>query len=88
MRLISKEAFIAYLTARQVSVRELSAQTRGQVKPAIIGHLRSGKRTTCSPATAAAIEKALRAPAGSLFIPLSIMPAVSRGSRARRTVSA
>lgn len=83
MKLISRDALRAYMTARQVSVRELSIQTGGRIKPAIIGHLRSGLRDTCSPTTAAAIEKALRAPAGSLFIPLVVMPKVSRGSRSR-----
>ena len=67
VRLISHEAFASYMTFRGYSVRSLAH--RLGVSPALVGHLRSGKRNTCSPTTAIAIEKALDAPRGSLFVP-------------------
>lgn len=67
VKLISAEAFAAYMKHRGFTVRSL-AQRLG-VKPARIGHLRSGRRNTCPPDLARKIEKALDAPAGSLFVP-------------------
>jgi hypothetical protein len=69
VRLISAEALAGYMKFRgDMSVREL-AQLIGNPKArATIGHLRSGKRNTCKPETAHAIEKALNAPPGSLFV--------------------
>lgn len=66
MRLISKDALANYMKHRGLTVRQLA--DRVGCSRALIGHLRSGKRTTCQPATARKIEKALDAPAGSLFV--------------------
>jgi transcriptional regulator with XRE-family HTH domain len=66
VRLISAAAFAAYMQHRGFTVRSLAA--RLGVKPGRIGHLRSGKRNTCPPQLARAIEKALDAPPGSLFV--------------------
>lgn len=73
VRLISHLALAHYMDHRDMSVRTLAVEvSRITKKPCshqTIGHLRSGKRDTCRPATARAIEKALDAPPGSLFVP-------------------
>lgn len=67
MRLISAEALAQYMGHRGFTVRSLA--DRVGVSHSTIGHLRRGSRSTCKPKTAKAIEKALDAPAGSLFVP-------------------
>jgi transcriptional regulator with XRE-family HTH domain len=74
VRLISADAFAQYMEHRDLTVRKLAH--KAGVSPALIGHLRSGKRNTCLPANARSIEKSLGAPPGSLFV-----PQVSRVSR-------
>lgn len=73
VRLISNIALAHYMDHRGLSVRGLAVEvariTKGPCSPSTIGHLRSGKRASCRPATARAIEKALDAPSGSLFVP-------------------
>lgn len=80
MQLISSVALAQYMDHRDVSVRGLAKKveiiTGESCSHQVIGHLRSGERNTCRPATAKAIEKALGAPPGSLFV-----PRVSRVSR-------
>ena len=66
VKLISAEALVQYLAHRDFTVRSLAR--RVGCSPALIGHLRSGKRNTCRPETARAIERALNAPPGSLFV--------------------
>lgn len=66
VKLISAQALAQYMKHRDHTVRTLA--DRVGVSPATIGHLRSGKRKTCKPETAKAIEKALDAPVGSLFV--------------------
>lgn len=66
VRLISAQAFADYLEFRSLTVRSLA--DRVGCSHSVIGHLRSGKRDTCKPTTAKAIEKALNAPPGSLFV--------------------
>lgn len=69
VRLISRQALNQYMAFRNETNRSLSARTgAAHVGHGIIGHLRSGKRSTCSPRTARAIEEALNAPPGSLFV--------------------
>lgn len=95
VRLISSDALAQYMQHRSETVRSLAAQVdlltakeaarrggRGTSSRAVIGHLRSGNRNTCQPATAKAIEKCLGAPSGSLFV-----PQVSRVSRPMRTAA-
>lgn len=67
VRLISSDALVQYLKFRDLTVRQLAKQVG--CSPAVIGHLRSGKRNTCRPETARQIERALNAPPGSLFVP-------------------
>lgn len=78
--LISNEALASYMDFRDFTVRSLATTveriTKEKCSHQVIGHLRSGKRKTCRPETAKAIEKALQAPPGSLFV-----PRVSRVSR-------
>lgn len=66
MKLISRQAFEQYMEHRGLTVRALA--DKAGISPALVGHLRSGKRSTCRPKNAAAIEKALNAPPGSLFV--------------------
>ncbi len=68
MRLISADALNAYIDARQLSNRTLAVKAGSPKYRSTISHLRSGARTTCGPKIAGAIEKALGAPAGSLFL--------------------
>lgn len=76
VRVISHQAFAAYMKHRGYSVRSLAEAVGGPQLRSTIGHLRSGKRPTCDPELAKRIEKALDAPRDSLFVPL-----VSRVSR-------
>ena len=69
MRLISSTALRQYMDHRRETNRSLAAKTDGAARRAIIGHLRSGRRTRCTAPVARAIERALDAPAGSLFTP-------------------
>ena len=89
MKLISAKAFSQYVEHRGFSARSLAAATSSELKKAkamrgdspatcsksTIGHLMSGHRDSCSPSMARAIEKALDAPAGSLFVP-QVLPVV------------
>lgn len=73
MQLISNVALAQYMDHRDVTVRGLAKKvsllTGERCSFQVIGHLRSGERNTCRPQTAKAIEKALEAPPGSLFVP-------------------
>jgi hypothetical protein len=66
VKLISTQALQQYMQFRGETNASLAAKSGMQ--RAIIGHLRCGRRTTCKPATARAIEAALNAPPGSLFV--------------------
>lgn len=82
VRLISRQALRQYMDFRQETNRSLAAKCPPGVGRAIIGHLRSGQRSTCSPRTAKAIEVALNAPPGSLFVPevSSVRPDTGRAA--------
>lgn len=69
VRLINRQVLGDYMRFRNETNRSLADKCAPHAKRAIIGHLRSGERTTCSPETARAIERALNAPPGSLFVP-------------------
>lgn len=66
VRLISREAFRQYMQFRGET--NVSLGQKAGVSKAIVGHLRSGQRTSCTGKTANAIERALNAPPGSLFL--------------------
>lgn len=55
-----------YMAFRGESIRSLAAKVA--CSPATIGHLRKGTRKSTNKKRAAAIEKALNAPPGSLFV--------------------
>ena len=80
VKLISADALAQYMTYRGESVRTLAAKVR--CSRATIGHLRSGARDYVKPEWAAAIEKALDAPKGSLFVP--VLSSVTREVAGRR----
>lgn len=92
MVLISREALIAYMVQRGLSVRDLARLCGGEEWRTLIGHLRSGLRATCPPERAARIEKALNAPPGSLFVvrqtKRSVTPKVSNVKRTPHVGSA
>ncbi len=67
VRLISSDALARYMKHRDMSVRALAL--RVGCSRATIGHIRSGHRSYIKSEWAKAIERALEAPAGSLFVP-------------------
>lgn len=72
MRLKSRAVLIQYMTYRRQGVRTLAAlcdPARPGRHRSAIGHLRSGKRSTCGPELARRIEEVLEVPAGVLFEP-------------------
>lgn len=66
MKLISRQALTDYMKFRGETCKSLADKVG--CHKSLIGHLRSGHRSSCSPETAAAIEKQLNAPPGSLFV--------------------
>ena len=76
VKLISADALASYMATRGFTVRTLADATGGPRLRSTIGHLRSGKRSTCDKDLAQKIERVLNAPKGSLF-----MPSVSRVAR-------
>lgn len=81
VRLISREAFRQYMQFRGET--NVSLGRKAGVSKAIVGHLRSGQRVTCTGRTANAIERALNAPPGSLF--LAEVANATRGGSQRET---
>lgn len=67
VRLKSKRALNEYAAFHKLSGRALAR--KAGLGQAIVGHLMSGRRTTCNLATARALEEALDCPAGFLFEP-------------------
>jgi plasmid maintenance system antidote protein VapI len=67
MRLRDKNLLRAAMAARHFTIRETALVSR--CHPSMIGHLLSGHKTTCTPALAVRIEKALRTEPGFLFTP-------------------
>ncbi|UIU47039.1 helix-turn-helix domain-containing protein [Microcystis phage MinS1] len=67
VRLKSKRALNDYAEFHKLSGRALAR--KAGLGQAIVGHLMSGRRTTCSLATARALEEALGCPSGFLFEP-------------------
>lgn len=66
VKLISREALAQYMDHRDMSIRAVAK--KAGIGHAIVGHLLTGYRDTCSESTAKAIEAALDAPFGSLFV--------------------
>lgn len=67
MRLKSRQALREFMEFHKIgSAYELAR--RADLKVGIVGHIVSGRRTTCSAKTAGAIERALECPPGFLFV--------------------
>lgn len=91
VKLIDNGTLIRYMEFRGMTVRSLAEAVDREVRKrdkksissrAAIGHLRSGKRSTVQPWTAAAIERCLECPPGSLFV-----AQVSHVSRPQKTAA-
>lgn len=67
MKLRSLGALREYMTFHGIASGYELARRAG-LKPGVVGHLVSGRRQTCSQATAGAIERALQCPPGFLFV--------------------
>ncbi|MDQ9075855.1 hypothetical protein RFH55_10010 [Cutibacterium avidum] len=80
---VNRRALDEYMRANGISNRQLSRMTGGRIGPAIIGHLRSGRRSTCSPETARAIREATREPM-AMFFTFETATASRRTSQPRR----
>lgn len=66
VKLKSHRALLEYMDFHRLKTAYALAGKAG-LKPPAVGHLVSGRRTTCSLATARAIEEALQCPPGFLF---------------------
>ena len=67
VRLKSRRALNEYADFHNLSGRALAK--KAGLGPAIVGHLMSGRRSTCNLATARKLEEALGCPSGFLFEP-------------------
>lgn len=81
MQLISKHALRQYMAYRGYSLKELADKVG--CSKATIAHLHTlnGSRNTVGPDIAKRIEKALDAPAGSLFVPRVSVGVASTGHK-------
>ncbi|UQX87981.1 helix-turn-helix domain-containing protein [Jatrophihabitans telluris] len=68
MRLRSRDVLADYIRLLGMSERAFAAQAG--LGHATVNHLITGRRVSCSAATAAAIERALGCPPGLLFMAL------------------
>lgn len=66
MRLRNRHELISRMEQRGLSVRELARWAA--CHPSMIGHLRTGLLSSCTPKLAARIEKALDVEPGTLFV--------------------
>lgn len=67
MRLRSREVFVGLIDSAEISEREVAR--RAQLSHSTVNHLVTGRRTTCSLATAIAIERVFFSRPGTLFTP-------------------
>ena len=65
MKLRSKEILVAFMDDKGFSTQRLA--TYSGCSKSMIGHLRSGHKTSCTPALAARISEALDVPLVALF---------------------
>lgn len=68
---VHRKALRQWMAYRGMTVRKLADAARPRMSSSTVGHLASGHRSTCSPETARAIERALDVPPGSIFEPSS-----------------
>jgi transcriptional regulator with XRE-family HTH domain len=76
-----RDTLRGYIRLLRISERTLA--TRAGVGHATVNHLLSGRRNTCSPQTARAIEKVLDCAEGVFFEPAT-RPEISSGVSARK----
>lgn len=90
MKLINRRLLRVFLEDRGMSHREL-ARAVG-CSNSFIDHLTAGRKDTCRPDLAAAIERVLRCPPGVLFVPnppiSSVRKHARRGTRAGKSKAA
>jgi hypothetical protein len=93
--LVSPDVLISFMGHRDETVRSLAAKCvvkdaagSKALHPSFIGHLRSGAKKTCRPETAKAIERALDAPPGLLFVPQVLARYTRAEHQARRDQAA
>lgn len=67
MRLKDPDLLRRYIGQNGLNISGRELARRAGLKPAIVGHLLGGRRTTCSKRTAVRIEEALGCPSGLLF---------------------
>ncbi len=67
MKLKSRQLLADYIGPSGLNISGAELARRAGLKPAIVGHLISGRRVSCSKKTAVAIEGALKCPTGLLF---------------------
>lgn len=84
VRLKSRRALNEYAEFHHLSGRALARKAK--LGPAIVGHLMSGRRNTCSLKTARALEEALGCPSGFLFEP-SMSSVADNGRRSGAQVA-
>lgn len=85
MQVKDRGALLSFMEYKGIkSAYELAR--RANLGVGIVGHIVSGRRTTCSPKTARAIEGALEAPQGFLFV--ARMSQVTEDVRPRGKVAA
>ena len=65
MKLISKDILAIYMERKGFSIQRLA--TYAQCSKSMIGHLRTGEKTSCTPALALRIAEALDVPWEGLF---------------------
>lgn len=67
VKLIAPQVLAGFMTIKGHTIRSLAM--RAGVSRSVVGFLHSGKRDSCSPATAVAIAKALGCSVENLFVP-------------------
>lgn len=82
MELKSRQLLLDFMTLRGIPSAYALARAAG-LSYAIAGHLVAGRRKTCSPETAAKIERALSIDENVLFVPQVLQVANNTPSRKR-----
>jgi DNA-binding Xre family transcriptional regulator len=85
VKLKSRRILNEYAKHMDLSVRDLAR--KAGIGHAIVGHLMSGKRSTCNAGTAAAIERALGCPPGLLFERRMSTVSPSNGQKQKQAVA-
>lgn len=76
--IVNRQAFNMLRKYNRLTIRALAK--RADVSHGIVGDLASGRRSTCSPETATAIEKALEADPNTIFLVQPLPVAMTRNA--------